>query len=281
MKWGKGNEIIKVVMATMLSIGLFSVAFVGANHIVFAVACNQVETLPRLEAIRDTSVAEVRPLENYQRPTIFVYEESPNFYVKSANALSPQEAAELGAQYIWEVFGESIDGKKVEMFYSGHPSQTRAYWHGSVADSSVARENVSQEAIFRFTLDAVTGERLGINKDFDQQWDGIQKEPLEKPQETQSQMDEYAQIAAEYAQRHFNQSTVTSAIFSYDAYAPVIRPNGKIAFDVRLLIFTVSDQTGRDAEVAISAETKELFSIDTTYDDLVPGFNAETGEGVG
>ena len=126
MKIREGNEWIKVLVASALSIGLFSAAFIGANNLTLALDVNKIERSSLTTVFIDIP-AESIPPDDFQKPTLTVYEIPNELYPVSATALSSEKAAELGAQYIWEVYGESIDGKYVDMFYFTHPSTTKAY----------------------------------------------------------------------------------------------------------------------------------------------------------
>ena len=117
-------------------------------------------------------------------------------------ALSPESAAQIGAQYIWDVFGESIDGMFVEVSFDDWEFNTRSHWRGAVTinnrytleqreewevkmaelmaeiDARIYAgedpDEVHQDvfgniehheyvtALFYFTIDALTGKRIDI-----------------------------------------------------------------------------------------------------------------------
>ena len=292
MKKNKSNEFIKISAASILSIGLFSAAFIGINSLSFAAAANMAESQPSA-AVSAIHVlrAGIIPPKDYKKPEITIYECPEQYYEKSVNALPMYEAAEIGAQYIWEVLGESIDGKTVEMYYAAIPCCTRSWWTGAVADTKA--ELANHEAQFRFIIDAVSGERIDISQAlaYGSTIDSSKLHEIpfnDLPSlmaETPDNLDEYTQIAKEYAQKHFNHSKVTDAVFEKMSVLSISRGKSKdlltVAFTEKTLIFKVTDNTGREAEVMITADTKQLFYLETQDNDIVPGFNAEVPGGLG
>jgi hypothetical protein len=68
--------------------------------------------------------------------TVYEYDNPNTVEVKKIeNAISPEEAAQIGALYIWEMFGESINGMAVEISYHSMSHFTKAFWLGHVAES--------------------------------------------------------------------------------------------------------------------------------------------------
>jgi|GEM_PF-1917653 len=131
----KVSEIMKIATATVLSIGIFSMAFIGVNGVAFAAATYGTQDIPSIT--ETVNIPENLPPANFQLPAITVLEEVSDAE-RNAHALTTEEAAELGAQYIWEVFGESIDNKTVIMSYRNWQGMTRTYWQGVVMSNSGA-----------------------------------------------------------------------------------------------------------------------------------------------
>ncbi|MCL2146481.1 MAG: hypothetical protein FWH52_01615 [Synergistaceae bacterium] len=392
MKKIKCNEIMKMVTAIILSIGLFSAAFVGANNLAFAAATNKTESIPPVAktvniqtatinkteydspaatdvavptaainkteydpstaadvavptaainkteidpstavinkvendlstsatvnipaventpAVENIPAVEMEPPEDYKKPEITVYQQHNEWFTPSVNALSPEEAAEIGAKYIWDVLGESIDGKTVEMYYSAHPSHTRAYWHGSVAET---RENLdvtdmeNYDVQFWFTICAVSGERIDIsntrrageasmgNEKYKALWNEIEKLSPEETVELvrlrdeyppPERLPEYVQMAEDFAARHFNNTEVIgSRLCDYSYFGDfALDENRNIVIAPAWEIwFTVTDSAGREADIGINMNTEELLHILTQHNDIVPGYSYEGEPGVG
>ena len=313
----KINELVKAVMAAALCIGLFSAVFVGVNALAYASVTGKTDNVQLATASVDIPAERTAP-EGYVQPTLSVYEAPNEWYIASADALTPEEAAELGAQYIWEVFGESIDGKAIEMFYSAWPSHTRAYCHGLVLDKPRGEEPVAgmadlrEEAseLFNFTLDAVTGERISLYQDLAERYDALKNDLSITTEERLAlrkryalyaesnaaadlmvpphELKAYAQIAEEYAQRHFHQSTVTNVAFAsaQPYFAGLHRQENQfgdreIVPQYQIYHFTVTDNLGREAEVAVISELKQLYYLSTQDNDIVPGFTYNAPDSLG
>lgn len=109
--------------------------------------------------------------------------------------LTQAEAAELGAQFIWEIFGVKLDGATIYMGYdSGSESFPKAIWHGDVR---YGKTRTPKDDGCGFWIDSVTGERfmaglsrtlsVNVNLGFDA---ALEKDPSE-----------YLKLAKEFAEK--------------------------------------------------------------------------------
>ena len=313
------KEIIKVVSATALCLGLFGAGFLGINNLVLASATEGVQPIQLVEAAVNIPVANValQVSEENQKPEMAL---SVIFYssaMPSMNAMSYEAAAEAGAQYIWEMFGESIDGNMVHMTYSNHPASIRSLWIGRVLkpdtflptriamdqDTSIdERLHLHASTLFTFSIDAVTGERIDIltyshwmqpSEEVRTALDELHSRSQGRATEESiairdggappAQLDNYIEAAREFAQRHFSTTEVVSTeLVNINAIAFDLDENGNLFATNRQLIFEVTDSTGRVADVAIVESTKQLIWLNTGMNDIVPGCNyvgAEPGIG--
>jgi hypothetical protein len=220
--------------------------------------------------------------KNYPSPVITVVEPTyEDFRLNNIDALSAEQAAELGARYIWEVLGVNIIGKTVYMSYSILPSNTKFYWVGMVMDSSVEAGS-TRESFIQFVVNAVSGERTSIH-DMRKNDTDLPAKPLtldeynELLTTTPVNIGKYKQLAKEYAQKHFNLTDVKDDI-TFDGMQ-VVTANGDrgsnnnvVLCKDTLLSFTVADQRGREAKVTVSMETDKLCSLTTQHNDFIPGF---------
>jgi len=303
------KEFIKVIAATVLCIGIFTVGFFGISSLVLASAIGTTILIPPT-ITSDFLLSENTLPEDYQSPELIVAgEDHPD-----ANAISREEAAEIGAQYIWEVFGESIDGKYVRML-TGLGFETREYWLGSVHDEyftlpfglhSLVGVEITEDMVnlmreignwsapperFNFIIDAITGERINISRGMDYycESDGMTLlRELQQDEEARAtvgmfyttaeppeDITEYAKAAKEYAQRHFNNTEVVGVV--YDSVLPAHGgfgrdSDGNIFIKYRDLTFLVTDSTGREAYVIIH-EADGLMHISTRHNDMMPGLS--------
>lgn len=306
MKTNKSKGILLTAAAAALSITMFSVLFIGANTFAFATATNKTESLPPAAATVGIPQKSVPP-EDYRQPELTVYMSSEQHFDVGANAIFPEEAAELGALYIWDMFGESIDGMAVEMYYSAWPSHTKAYWHGTVAASKTDLDTAmpnNYNPLYRFTICSISGERIDISDyrktDFGNDFgndrvlykdipdalraisddESVRTDAMRKPSDIHSPelLEECAKAAADFAAKHFVNTEVTSVELKDEpsvTFESDKNGNTIIAPDRRLR-FTVTDSTGREADIAIIvAEIKKLSYIITQHNDIVPGYSYE------
>lgn len=294
----KGNNFFRLAVISFLSIGLFSAAFIGVNSLAFAAVTNKPEIIPPVVSVTPLSSSAGVLLEDYKKSELTVYERPMDKFVKSGNEISSKEAAEIGAQYIWEVLGEEIDGKMVIVNFEAWPSCTRTYWHGAVVDSKWCSEfldadkdslrfkfvEATSEATLRFTIDAVTGERISIARDNwwvpradgEDWWRGktaeeqldYQQTAVKYDNEYRNRHDEQSEIATAYAQKHFSSSKVVSAAFVAAG----------LEYDEKVIIFKVTDDTGREAQVAFLIDTRQLLYIQTQANDIMPGYTTDSAD---
>ena len=103
----KISKFIKTATAVAISVGML----ICGNNLTFVSAQTP-------DVINKDTMS-----EEYRIPTLNVrvkplYDER---YSPGANALSPEEAAQIGAKYIWDLTGESMDGKYFVMDYQEPP----------------------------------------------------------------------------------------------------------------------------------------------------------------
>ncbi|MFD3260026.1 hypothetical protein ACE3MQ_15570 [Paenibacillus lentus] len=71
--------------------------------------------------------------------------------------LTKEEAAEIGAQALWAIFGQSLEGQAIELGYQKPTVQVpRSYWNADVL--------IDGKLVYTFSLDSVTGELFTITK---------------------------------------------------------------------------------------------------------------------
>ena len=184
----KGKELLKVALVCALSIGMFSAAFAQFNQMIFAAATKEPTPLPPVVATAENesvplpSVAATAEVsrETFVTPAFTLIDgTNPHIFPQPAAALSMQEAADLGAHYIWDVFGVSIEGMYVEMHFADHERQTTTWWTGLVFiedpanptlryidhpdRAAVGSSTRTAFNLYMFTINGITGERIDIS----------------------------------------------------------------------------------------------------------------------
>ncbi|MDR1298719.1 MAG: hypothetical protein LBJ84_00510 [Oscillospiraceae bacterium] len=301
MKKTKGNEIFKAAMAAVLSIALFSAAFVGVNNLAFAEATNKTESVPSAVTSGYTPVAETELSDGYQNPALTVYEFRDEHHPPAgANAIPFEEAAQIGAKYIWDVLGKSIDGMTVEMAYRTWPSHTTSYWYGTVAETKEDLEMENRDLQYFFIICAISGERKDIvnckaktpypikessdaapkieiieiteSTGISERGTGVYRITVPSAEPNAEELEEFAKTAEEYAAKHFVGSEVVKVDFDYAGPECYDRDeDGNLITVAHQLQFIVMDSIGREARVTVKQETKELLGISTQYNDVIPG----------
>jgi hypothetical protein len=237
--------------------------------------------------------------ENFIPPTL-IFVESRFYHDISEYAMSMEEASQLGAQYIWDIFGTNIDGMYIQMDYAAPPYMNRTYWSGNIAHSAETVDSESDffHPLYSFRIDAVTGERIDINYNgpelseelmdalflggriFDFGWEqmdtsaridfvGISPESIEA----------YTQVAKELLRRHFNLSSIDHIHFEKSQIMGIhthglINEAGELVFIPDSLTFLFTDtSTNRRAVVSIPAESgiRRGSSISTWLNDVISG----------
>lgn len=307
MKKNQVKDLLKIVGVTALTLTLSASTFLCVNNLAFAAATKPEQLAPVSAPVGpDTKAADNAIKSDYKKPNIKIICNNPldengkpyPLHSPGADALSPEEAAQIGAQYIWDMEGKSIDGKVVEMLYEARPFNSRSYWLGTVVNSEENLVGSEIKILHSFTIDAVTGDMIAIyanpNIHVPDLCEGkivtITPVQLEAMQfEAPPEVEEYAEFAREYAQKHFNHSKVTSVEFTWlgvhkkdGDYVKAYKAGKDTLYPFtiyekgRTITFNVTDDTGRVATIAIYMDTNQVIDLDTTDSGFIPGYNFET-----
>ncbi|MCL2564636.1 MAG: hypothetical protein FWE24_02345 [Defluviitaleaceae bacterium] len=178
----KSKELVKVAIICSLSIGLFSSAFVGFNQLIFAAATNEPAPLPltpaymtAAQSLEQLTLEVEVEVETFIVPALTLIKSSyQHFHPIPSSAMSMEEAAQIGAHYIWDVFGTNINGMYMQMMFAAHASQTNTWWTGTVyvedPDNPTQYYIVDSYGdekfalpIYMFVINAITGGRIDIS----------------------------------------------------------------------------------------------------------------------
>ena len=284
------KEFIKVIAVAALCIGVFCAGFIGINHFALASAMDGTDSIQPMTTSVAVPLSAAQAVENMQAEGFQIPELTINVLYNgntpSANALSPENVAQLAARYVQDMFDECIDGKYVALWYSVFASYTRRYWTGQVAESAEAFAN--NQFLYRFTIDSVTGERIDMTvssqREMCEEFDAMFAAAREDGSfmafrmsigndEPPAQLDEYIAVATELASRHFQNTYVVSVEFSFIGATDFdFDSDGRIVGIAYQLGFEVTDNTGRTAILSIYQESRTLRYIHTMHNDIIPGF---------
>ena len=86
---------------------------------------------------------------------------------------------------------------------------------------------------------------------------------------TQQDIDNFTQVARDYAQRHFNTTAVVSVEYS-SSFASFVYVGGGDFNREASLVFEAVDETGRVANITIHRESQTVTSVSTMSNDFIP-----------
>lgn len=177
------------------------------------------------------------------------------YFEKPVGILDVEEAAMIGASYIWDVLGINIDGKVLDISYTHPPGLNRSYWHALIAENKEDFER--GQFVLSFMIDAFTGERVDIANSFDidqREW-GYAGWEFPNSQEVET----YMEIAKTYVRDHFEFTEVIG-----------IEPHPDFLFSAGgTLTFRAIDEKERVAEIMVQMGSGRLMFIRTQNNDWV------------
>lgn len=145
------------ITATALSlIGAGTLMFSLCTEAAAAAELKQPQTIPTTYSVTP-EVAETAP-EGYRQASYELVQDPLVDTKPTSKDLTMEEAAELGAQMLWEIYGEELDSVTFYMGYTpGTETFPRAFWSGDVILSGKRNPDATR---YSFMIDAVTGERF-------------------------------------------------------------------------------------------------------------------------
>jgi len=331
----KRKDILKMVGFTILSVGVLSTAFFGANRIALAESMNNTETLPPIAETylpsefqaeyvafstddtlsymqsedvtleyADMAARETALDAAFTPPASLTVIECEHSLAVPAYALSMEEAVQIGARYIWNVFGSTLDGKYLQMRFTNEDSQANTWWEGFVtAENPIVPDYVlcHPHVEYMFRIDGVTGGRIDITHSpeppplpcysdsgnaawmdavlayraalVDAGWYKMDiYEQLAFSGISQELLQGYTETAISFAQSHFNNTTVANVRLNNLLVNRLVASGDGYTVDIAGFDFSVIDDTNREAIVGISTESafRNLTYITTHHNDFIP-----------
>jgi|GEM_PF-1682924 len=273
------KDIIKITVISVLAIALLGSAFMGINHLTLVYASHHIERIKLVTTEVNLEQLQKQEQTNFNLTVLEislkneVAEEELDImgysFVKPDNVLSIDEAAQIGAQYIYDMLGENIEGKFVAMNFFERDTYSRPYWQGLVGNSEEALE--SREYDFVFLIDAVTGERIGIDNHV-----GLNRSETilnnlswnDSTDLSDEQVVNYTKVVNDFAELHFKNTAVNRIDFIGVDWLGAIRDDRGEFVPEWIARFNVIDDTGRRmAEAAITLESQQLRHFSTLVSD--------------
>ncbi|HBN55580.1 MAG TPA: hypothetical protein DD414_02295 [Lachnospiraceae bacterium] len=160
----KQKNIIRLTAAAFAMIGAGTILFNSMAEVTLAADAKKVETVPTSYQVSD-SLETVLPKsetkkEGSGKANCSVSMDSLNTGTPTDMDLTMEEAADVGNQYLKNIFGLDLEGAYVYMSYCpGTETFPRAFWSGDVL---FQKEQTPESTRWTYMMDAVTGELFNI-----------------------------------------------------------------------------------------------------------------------
>lgn len=266
----KKKSILRTVAAGTMAISLCSTIFIGNNNTAMAMALDREESIPIVYNISTTSI---NMAKNYVKSNYKVLE---NKIMSSENtsALTSNQAAEVGAQYLWDMFQVDLEGKTIYMSYFIDHSVAKAYWKGDIIETGI--DILEEPPSYSFVIEAISGKRVSISKPFEEKETTVPFNPTKLAEEYRGNCDEYLNLAKQIIEKHSGTKAIAAEFKDVAAFIDGSSINiGKTSSngddDVRayeiFVVVIVTDEEGQQAEIAISTDSKNIQSVITINPD--------------
>lgn len=285
------KDYAKSILATGLIVGLFGSLLVGISNYALAASMTHTVVIPTTYQgfqIRGAAA-------DYVKGNYVVIENKLQPAANPANSMTASEAAELGAQYLWDMFGVNMDGKAVSMMCFTDPGRAVSYWNGDVYDSEsdaraaeTAAQDIAAKAAagydveslenelelpcpkYTFSINAVTGERNDAQYHYEEtSHDSVLYKFAETDNYYKNNNQDILTAAKAAAARQLPSEPVlaayvgTSACFVYDGTD--IPESGEAMASYIAVEVLVTDANGNQAGVFINTGDLSLLSIFSIY----------------
>ena len=259
----KKKNIRKTVVASATAITICSTVFVGANNVAMAMALDNEESISTTYNVSTTSIDKA---EDYVKADYKVLE---NKIMRSINssALPVDQVAEIGAQYLWDMFKVDLSGKTIYMSYFIDPDVAKAYWKGDIIETG---SDISDEPpAYSFVIEAISGARVFATKKYEEKETTVPFNPEKSKEKYKNNCDEYLELAKQFAEKHSGVKAAKAEFKDISAFIDgssieygksSSNPTNSRAYEIFVQII-VTDEQGQKTEVTISTDSKALQSI--------------------
>lgn len=193
MKNSNHKRYLKIATATLSLIGGSTLLFSMGTEALAAAQLNTSQTIPANYNVNPPVRATVP--DGYEKAGYTVVQDSLMMDTPTSKDLSQEEAAEIGAQMLWDMYGIDLDNAIIHMCYNAaSESFPRSTWSGDVLFSA---ERKPESTRYNFTVDSITGERfsMGMGRTLDV------TVPLGPDKALEENCEDYKALAASYAEK--------------------------------------------------------------------------------
>lgn len=243
-KQKKKKTFVKTTALALTVIGIGALSFNVLSEAAMAAQLSSPSAIPTAYSVTPSQEADVP--EGYEKANYTLiledYSETP-----TSKDLTAEEAAELGAQMLWELYGADLEGAYVFMGYiAGTDTFNRPFWSGDVR---FTKDRKPSDFCYTFSIDAVTGDRFNVGQ-------SVQlnvKTALGPDSSLSKNPSKYYDLAAKAAQDYnIVHSDVASTEYNCQGYS--CNNNPDITIDV-------IGTNGERASVTFSRYNQELLGI--------------------
>ncbi len=165
----KGKRVRGTALAAAMLIAVSAAAFQGLTRTAAAAEYNKTSTVPTTYAGdvgRSSPAVKSSVPEGYKKASYNVKSNGLAYYkshTPTGKDMTKEAAAEFAAQYLWQVYGASMQGRTIEMGYEpATDSMPRPEWSAEVRTGDLGFRGGYRVDGYYAAVDAVTGELFDI-----------------------------------------------------------------------------------------------------------------------
>lgn len=203
----------KTILEAFAVITAVTLLFSALTESVLAKEIKKVEVIPTSYNVTPISTKENSVPDGYTKANYTVVADPLVNNKPTSKDMTMEEAAEIGAQRLWEIWGVDLDGATIYMSYEPvREDYPRAAWSGDVRFGP----RVPGTDGYYVTIDAVTGEPCSAVKSRTL----TENVPLGRDSSLDKNPEEYEKLARELAEKlNFVDGEVASAEYNSQGYA--------------------------------------------------------------
>lgn len=249
----KIQKYIKTLLVSILSIAIMTASFKAATQIALGMKIDEEEivTTNYLISLSNSSLqSNTKSQENYIKPN---YKIVDNNKPKSSE-ISREEAAEIGVQSLYSIFGLDMNDKVIEMAYRPTEYGRRPRWEGNFWVDGKRESFESIVESYSFYIDSISGELASLEhirvleKDITVGFDSSLEQSAE----------EYESLAKELS---IKAGAIQGAVKIAKYEGQGVTKNGEYYVSIR-----VTGENGDETILKISRYDKELTAVSYNID---------------
>ncbi|WP_026477463.1 hypothetical protein [Alkaliphilus transvaalensis] len=255
------NHFKKPIIAAAIIIGANIIAFQGFTQAAATAEYNKTNIIPTSYA-NSTSISfhtvENSLLEGYTKANYTVGTIELPYYKDQMPAekdMTKEVAAELAAQYLWQMYGADLEGQTIKMGYNAPTDNTpRPMWIADVEMKDQAYNDGYRVHAYRVEIDSVTGELYNIYLN------RALKEKVHAGPDWSLDESEYEAVAKKLAEKY---NIVHSAVQSIHStgQGSYFSTNTSSTYGDPTISFQIHGENGEVALMTISRYDKVLLGV--------------------